>query len=262
MTSITVDGDRIVYDCVGDPSAPPLLFIHGWTSDRHTFRHQLACFSKDYRCYTIDLPGHGDSAPVPGASYSIPFYRDRLQTVIAHLDIGHAHLIGHSLGGLLALELLAADNSLHPSAALVDPAPIVKTPALVASLTRTSKMLESMGREEAQAILAHKVFFKKTDPEDLHLTVKETARRADDEAALKTWAGIISHDSEATLRRLQKPLLFVNSERPQNREVDIRALAPRILWGRTIGTGHFNHMVIPRQVNAMIMDFLDLQKRM
>lgn len=260
MTVITIDGNAIVYDSAGNPSAPPLVFIHGWTSDRHTFRQQIACFSRDYHCIAIDLPGHGDSDPVPGATYSIPFYLDRLQKVIAHLDMGHAHLIGHSLGGLLALELLTADNSRHPSAALIDPAPITKTPTVLASLTRTREMLKSMRRKNAQAILAAKIFFKKTDPEDLHLIVQQTASRADDEAALKTWDALIAHDSTHSLSRLQKPLLFINAERPQNREDDIRAFAPSILWGRTIGTGHFNHMVVPDQVNAMIGDFLKLQK--
>ncbi|GEQ99436.1 hypothetical protein JCM17845_00600 [Iodidimonas gelatinilytica] len=258
----SIEGATIAYEAIGPKDAEPILFLHGWTSDRSTFRYQIMELSKTHRCIVLDLPGHGDSEAVPNADYSVDFYRDRLRAFISTLKIEKAALIGHSLGGLLALELLADNESRHPCAILIDPAPMIKTPALLKSLTRTRKMMQDMGREAAQAILSNKVFFRKTDPENLSQEVQDIARRTDDEAALKTWDGIIAYDATKALERVQRPLAFINADRPQNREEDIRAHAPYCFWGRTIGTGHFNHRVMPRQVNAMIIDFLDLAKRL
>lgn len=257
MRRLVVEGAAIAYEESGSGDGLPLLFLHGWTSDRSTWRHQIPAFSHRHRCIAIDLPGHGGSDPVPGARYDIAFHAGRLAAFIAQLGLEDAVPVGHSLGGILALALAARPGARHPAAVLVDPAPLLRTGPMQRSLERTAQMMRDLGRGRTQEILGDKLFFRPTDPPELPAEIQRIAAATDEEAALRTWDGIVAHDATADLRAAAVPLLFVNSDRPQNREDDIRALAARLHWGRTIGTGHFNHLVMPRQVNAMIADFLE-----
>lgn len=258
MERIDIDGADIAYRDTGGGEGPPLLFIHGWTSDQSGFRHQIAHFRGRHRCITLDLAGHGDSAAIDGARYDIAFHVARLAKFVQAMGLEAAIPIGHSLGGILALELAVLTGAQHPAAVLIDPAPLVRPPSVQRSLERTQQMMRDIGRRRTQEILGDKVFFRPTDPKDLPIEAQRIAARTDDEAALRTWDGIVGYEASASLKAAAAPLLFVNADRPQNREDDIRPLVKRLHWGRTIGTGHFNHLVMPVQVNAMIADFLRL----
>jgi len=89
---------------------PAVLFIHGNSSAREMFGRQFESeIGRRYRLIAFDLPGHGESsdAPDPAATYSIHGFAD---AAIAFLDargISQAVVVGWSLGGHVALELLA-----------------------------------------------------------------------------------------------------------------------------------------------------------
>ena len=248
----------LAHEIVGPATAPALVFLHGWTSNRQTFTAQHAALSKGWRCLFVDLPGHGESPP-PTGDCSVGWYAAAVAEFLSAHDLAHAIPIGHSLGGLIALELAARPDARHPAVVLIDPAPIVKTPAMQASLERTQAMIAARGRLAAQGVLADKVFFLDSDPADVRREVIASSKATTDAVAIPTWDGIVAYDGRPALQRCAAPLLFVNAATPQNREDDIRVhAAGPVHWGRTVGAGHFNHRIAPAQVNAMIADFLRL----
>jgi len=252
-----MSGD-LAHDIAGPAKAPALVFLHGWTSNRQTFAAQRAAFSEGWRCVFVDLPGHGDSPP-PAGDCSVGCYADAVADFLRIHGLEDAIPVGHSLGGLIALELSARPGARHPAAVLIDPAPIVRPPSMLASLQRTQAMIAERGRLAAQGVLAERVFFLENDPEEVRQEVIAASRATSDAVAIPTWDGIVAYDGRAALGRCIAPLLFVNAELPQNREDDIRAhAAGPVRWGRTVGAGHFNHRIFPGQVNAMIGDFLKL----
>ncbi len=93
---------------------PALLFIHGNSFHSGIFRPLLsnAKLAASHRLIAFDLPGHGDSsnAPDPEASYTQPAYADAALRVLRHLGARDVVVLGWSLGGHVALEMLA----LHP----------------------------------------------------------------------------------------------------------------------------------------------------
>lgn len=99
---VSEDGVPIKYDSVGRGS-PALVFIHGWAGDRSFWDNQSAYFSRRYQVVRLDLAGHGESGPGRKV-YSIPAFGADVAAVVEKLGLKQVILIGHSLGGPVALE--------------------------------------------------------------------------------------------------------------------------------------------------------------
>jgi 3-oxoadipate enol-lactonase len=75
-----------------------LLFVHGAGCTRAVFREQLTAFPD---AIAVDLPGHG----APGSADSIPAFADAIAAKLEAEDLRDVVIIGHSMGGAVALEL-------------------------------------------------------------------------------------------------------------------------------------------------------------
>jgi pimeloyl-ACP methyl ester carboxylesterase len=89
----------------GPPGAPSVLFLHGLIASHWTWHATTAHFA-DYHCLTPDLPGHGESRAVAWRSISDAACQV-IELIRAHATGGRAHLVGLSLGGMVALTALA-----------------------------------------------------------------------------------------------------------------------------------------------------------
>jgi pimeloyl-ACP methyl ester carboxylesterase len=102
MDHVEVAGMRIAFERAG--IGPPLVLVHGAVCDRRVWRHQLDALSDEFTVVAWDAPGCGGSADPPG-SYRLRDYADALAGFIAALALGRPHVLGHSFGGALVLEL-------------------------------------------------------------------------------------------------------------------------------------------------------------
>ncbi|KZM25736.1 uncharacterized protein EKO05_0006050 [Ascochyta rabiei] len=91
-------------------SSPALLLLHGNSSSSKIFRHLLASptLTTQYRLITFDLPGHGASsnAASPEATYTMAGYADLAVHILEHLCVESIVILGWSLGGHIALEMV------------------------------------------------------------------------------------------------------------------------------------------------------------
>ncbi len=87
-----------VYSIEGE--GPALFMVHGIGARRATWNGLIAQLKSDFTCITYDLRGHGDS-PVPPTPYSLDDLVADLEALRARLGIEAAHVIGHSLGGMI-----------------------------------------------------------------------------------------------------------------------------------------------------------------
>lgn len=103
----------------------PLVFIHGNSSSSKAFSFLTPLLEKQFRIITLDLIGHGqsDNSSDPKKSYSIPSYAKSVCELIDHLNLQKCVMIGHSLGGNIALQLSTMTNCVK-GIALVSSAPI------------------------------------------------------------------------------------------------------------------------------------------
>ncbi|MEX1367987.1 MAG: alpha/beta fold hydrolase [Nannocystaceae bacterium] len=80
-----------------------LLLIHGLGSYLPVWMHNIPALARDYRVIAIDLPGYGKSTKSNRLSYSMEFFAGVVQGVIDKLALGRPVLVGHSMGGQIAL---------------------------------------------------------------------------------------------------------------------------------------------------------------
>ena len=101
---VEVDGGRIHY--LEQGSGPTLLLIHGLGGQMRNFTHSLLERLKgDYRLIIVDRPGSGYSTRPPGASATIRAQADTVARFMDALRLERPLVVGHSLGGAIALSL-------------------------------------------------------------------------------------------------------------------------------------------------------------
>ena len=96
---------------------PPLLFLHGIGGDAACWRPQLEAFSDCYRALAWNMPGYGGSASLPEMTFAA--LAEALLRLLDRLDIARVHLVGHSMGGMVAQEFAATRPDRLRSLALV-----------------------------------------------------------------------------------------------------------------------------------------------
>ena len=102
---IQVNGIKLHYQDWGNSDASPLLFIHGLTQQSHTFDVVAQRLRKKYHCLSIDLRGRGDSEWASKETYNVISYAEDVCQFLDALNIKKTHLVGTSLGGLIAMTL-------------------------------------------------------------------------------------------------------------------------------------------------------------
>ncbi|HEX3906239.1 MAG TPA: alpha/beta hydrolase [Polyangia bacterium] len=90
------------------PDRPSVVFIHGAGASSAIWSMVLARVARTSHAIAIDLPGHGPSALGAPAALSLERYRDAVGELCGALCLGPSVLVGHSLGGLVALEAALA----------------------------------------------------------------------------------------------------------------------------------------------------------
>ena len=99
-----VDGVRIRYARRGSAAGTPVLFIHGFGGDLDNWLFNIDAIGEKHPVIALDLPGHGQSG-VKLAGTSVPALADFVARFMAVIELGHAHLVGHSVGGAIAAQM-------------------------------------------------------------------------------------------------------------------------------------------------------------
>jgi pimeloyl-ACP methyl ester carboxylesterase len=122
---ISREGVKLAYETAGTGDTS-IVFVHGWACDRTYFAPQVEHFGLRHPVLTVDLRGHGESGKPearPGA-YDIGELRDDVLAIASAAGLDRPVVIGHSLGGLVALACAARLDEVR-AAVMVDPAPIL-----------------------------------------------------------------------------------------------------------------------------------------
>jgi pimeloyl-ACP methyl ester carboxylesterase len=255
MVDLVRDGVVLAYDDTGS-GYPPLVFVHGAACNRRFWDQQLPRFSSAHRVITVDLRGHGES-DAPSERYMVRLFAEDLASTSTQLGIESPVVIGHSLGGLVALDFASAYPDRVAAAVLID-----------------SPLLP--GGDRAEVVRDLVAGLRGPDP-DLALRAYFASLFGPyDNAATRSWIldqtvltephvtssiweeSLISWDDEAALRECRVPVLYIDAGTPNADLARAVELCPGLMIARTIGSGHFSPLVVPDQVNAVLECFLSL----
>jgi pimeloyl-ACP methyl ester carboxylesterase len=247
-----LSGVRLYYERAGSGSRE-LLFVPGWCCDHTAFRPQFDHFARTQSVTALDLRGVGAS-DTPDAGYSIPELADELAAFCGEVGIEKPVVVGHSLGGMIAVDLAARYAGLPSGLVLVDPGPIDPLPETTEFFREFAEQLEGPDGESIRREYVH----------DMGALDEELARWIVDHmcavgqpVAAAVIRGVAEWNGREPLARCDLPVLLLRSELGEHSDMlRLRETKPDLEVGITFGAGHFHQLEVPEQVNAMIERFL------
>ncbi|MBI1885890.1 MAG: alpha/beta hydrolase [Chloroflexi bacterium] len=119
MSVVSVNGVDINYREAGEGF--PILLIHGYTGNLRNWALAVPAITERYRSISVDLRGHGYSAkPTREEDYSLELMAEDVFGVVQELGVEECHVVGHSMGGMVAQHLVLAHPGLARSLVLMD----------------------------------------------------------------------------------------------------------------------------------------------
>lgn len=118
---VTVSGARLRVADAGE--GPPVVLLHGLFMDHHTWSHVTPELTDAFRVIAPDLPGFGESEKPPSNKFSYGFsaFADCIAGLYSGLGLGRAALVGHGLGGAIAIAVAARHAELVSRLVLINP---------------------------------------------------------------------------------------------------------------------------------------------
>lgn len=258
MSELVRDGVRLWYAEAG-AGEPALIFAHAWCCDHTYFQPQFDYFKSTHRVVTLDLRGHGQSDK-PHQDYTIVGFADDIVWIARQLELANVVAVGHSLGGIAALEAAASHPDVVAAAVLVDPAPVVRPPGLDELAKPFIEALRGPHFKEAARQHVEEVLFAPTDDPQLKDRVVEEICGAPQHVMASAMEQIFRWDGERAAGSCTVPVLNISAATPIGDVARFRELCPHLVTGQTVGAGHFNQLLVPEQVNSMIARFLETSK--
>jgi pimeloyl-ACP methyl ester carboxylesterase len=254
MPYTALDGLRLYYERAGT-GEPELLFVHGWCCDRTAFRPQFEHFAQTHVVTALDLRGCGESDR-PADGYTIPDFAEDVAKFCAHVGIDKPVVAGHSLGGMIAVELAARYPSLPSALVLVDPGPINPLPETVEFFREFAEQLDGPDGEEVRRLYVQDMGAL---DEGLAQWIADLMCGVPLSIAAAVIHGVNAWNGGDALAACAVPTLMLRSTLGAKPDaVRLRAIKPDLQVGVTVGAGHFHQLEVPEQVNAMIERFLQL----
>ena len=105
---------------LGGGDGPPIVFLHGFGGDLNNWQFNQEALAESHATYAVDLPGHGGSSKDLGAGHvHVGALAAAVVDFLDAREIARAHLVGHSLGGAVALDLALNHPGRVASATLI-----------------------------------------------------------------------------------------------------------------------------------------------
>jgi pimeloyl-ACP methyl ester carboxylesterase len=252
VTQLVRDGVGLAYE-EGGVGGRPVLLVHGILCDRRYLAPQFDHFSRRCRTVSVDLRGHGES-DAPEQDYTIDGFADDLAWSCDRLDLERPLVVGHSLGGIVALALAASHPDLVRGVVALDS-------VLLPPGDRSQFMPTFLARLRSDDYLpairdyfTHLAGPTATGPllDWILAEIAHVPRRV----AVSIWEnGFFGFDTAKAAAACSAPFLYLDAGTPNVDLGRLGGLCPQLVSGRTVGAGHFHQLEVPDQVNAMIDRF-------
>jgi len=230
----------------------PVICIHGWACEGAQFLELNRFLGPQFRCYRLDLPGHGRT---PLGSF-VPSYENYTNVIVefalAH-ELENPVLIGHSMGGVLAL-MAAATGRLQPRAVINLDGSLPPSEQTLAGLAMVRNWLDKPDFRERLAVALRKSFFLHHERDARSEAIIQKMCSAPEAVLRFLPEQFDSLNATRILPKVPAPILYIGAAHPHF-DPDEVALA-QLRLESIAHAGHFLHVYAPQQVAACVEEFL------
>jgi pimeloyl-ACP methyl ester carboxylesterase len=244
MSAVVIEDGLVHYEVIG--RGRPLVFIHGWLGSWRYWVPTMEDVSVGQRAYALDLWGFGDSDKV-STHYDVEAYVKLLDDFLEHLGVWRVTLVGHALGGVVALMFAAraSDRVEHVMG--------VSVPLVGADINRPLANLSGDG-DALERLVARRAKFPEVTME---------VRKTDVAAVVQSMRSAMGQDLHRVLPPLDIPVLLVygggdpliklpEQERLQDCGDNVRAISLN-------GAQHFPMLEERNRFTRLLKDFLEAE---
>ncbi|MBS0529800.1 MAG: alpha/beta fold hydrolase [Proteobacteria bacterium] len=256
----TING-RFGYEAAGDPSRPPLVFLHGIGGAARAFRGQLAHFSNRFHAIAWDMPGYGGSQPL--ATVGIPSLAAALQDFLRDVGASKPILVGHSIGGMIVQQALADDPTVARAVVLAQTSPAFGKADGDWQKTFIEARLGPLDRGETMTQLAPSLVKELVgdNPDAAGMEVARACMAAVPEASYRAMMlALMGFDLRAALKNIAVPTLVLSGSKDNNAPAPMMAKTAGFIPGAKYveieGVGHLANLERPGEFDAALDDFL------
>lgn len=247
--------DKIPLTCDHRGEGKPLLvFIHGWTCRRSYWRPQLDFFCDKHSVAAFDLPGHGDSPSGDRTNWGIfPFALD-VAACVNQLNVAETILVGHSMGGAVALEAARLLGTNLKGVVLVDTFAIDYCGLPTETVQAIAAPFEKHFSNAVSALVEQTS--TAATPHSLKQQLIQEMAAADPTWALSVWRDLLAWNPQAAFNELQIPIHAINGSLIP--ETARERCAPFVNETIIPDAGHFLQMEDPTGFNIKLEKVLNL----
>lgn len=249
---------RIAYEARG-AGDDTIVFVHGWSADRSSWRRQMHGLDTERRLVAVDLIGHGES-DAPETEYSKSLFAESVAAVMNDVGIERAMLVGHSMGVTVVRQFYRLYPDRVEALVAVDGAMIPMPP------DRLEQMMAPLRRPDYKEVMEAMME---------HMSAVAPGLSTEDAERLKTvtlstpqhvllGSAEESHDPDMWKDDpIDVPMLVLMAKNPfspvplSENEAFVRRIARRLEYHEWEGVSHLLTMERPDEFNALLMAFVE-----
>ncbi|MEO8623512.1 MAG: alpha/beta hydrolase [bacterium] len=210
MPMTTLGDLNVFYERHGE--GEPVLLIHGLGSSTEDWEPQVDALSNYFTVIAYDVRGHGRTAK-PRGTYSVPQFAEDAARLVEHVGLGPMHVMGLSMGGMIAFQLAADRPDLVRSVIIVNSGPemILRSWKEKFAIFQRRVIVRVMGMSKMGEVLSTRLL-----PAPEHAALRETFverwGRNDPGAYLRALSALVGWSVMAKLPAITCPVLVVAAD--------------------------------------------------
>lgn len=261
MPKQRINNIELHYEVSG--AGEPVLFIHGLGSSVNDWEMQVPFFSKHFQTITFDLRGHGQSQK-PKGPYSMSLFAKDTAELIKSLGVGSVHVMGISLGGMIAFQLAVDHPELVKSMVIVNSGPelVVRTLKERWQVFMRFAIVRLMGMRKMGEVLSKRLFPKDGQEKLREIFVPRWAEN-DIRAYLDTMRAIVGWSVVDKIQNIKFPVLVVAADNDYTPVSAKEAYIPKLGNAELVVIEDSRHAVPvekPDEFNRIVLGFLSKQE--
>jgi pimeloyl-ACP methyl ester carboxylesterase len=257
LPDIRINNITLHYETTGQ--GHPLLFLNGLGMSVGDWEGQAGYFSKDYQVITFDCRGQGASEKPPGP-YSISLFCDDTVGLLRSVKAWPTHLVGLSMGGMIAFQLAVSHPELVRSMVIVNSGPelILRTLTQKLEFLKRRLIVRIFGMRRMAEILAGRLFPEKGQ-EALRREMARRWAKNDKNAYNNSLQALIGWSVSKYLGEIRCPTLVVSADRdytPVSYKQSYVSRMPDAELVEISNSRHATPMDQPEIFNRIVSEFL------